>query len=288
MAVSATPESSTQTAAARQSRPNTDNPGGLRGLWLEKNLLALMVKRDCIGRYKGSFLGMLWPMINPIGHLILYTFLFGYVLKVKFGMTQSTGNFALYLMAGLLPWSAFSESLSRASTVILEHPNLVKRVVFPLQILPLIPIFSAIVTESIAFALLLIAVLISMHSIPITVLFVPLIVVAQFLLTSGICWIIGSLSVFVRDIRHMMALGLSAWMYATPIVYPATALPEPARFLLWVNPMAGIVTDYRRCLLDGLPPDWPHFAMYAIAGLILFVIGLNFFEKTQKTFADVM
>ncbi|MBX9673895.1 MAG: ABC transporter permease, partial [Candidatus Obscuribacterales bacterium] len=106
--------------------------------------------------------------------------------------------------------------------------------------------------------------------------------------TSGICWIIGSLSVFVRDIRHMMALGLSAWMYATPIVYPATALPEPVRFLLWINPMAGIVTDYRRCLLDGLPPDWPHFAIYAIAGLILFVIGLNFFEKTQKTFADVM
>jgi lipopolysaccharide transport system permease protein len=275
-------------ATASSSTITGENHIGLAGLWLERHLIGLMVKRDCLGKYRGSLLGILWPLVNPVGHLILYTFLFCYVLKVKFGADQSTSNFALYLMAGLLPWSAFSESLSRSSTVILEHPNLVKRVVFPLQILPLVTVLSALVTESMAFTILLTGVLLYSHALPISLLFIPLIAFSQFLLTSGISWLVGSLSVYIRDIRHVMALALSAWMYATPIVYPATALPEQARFLLWLNPMAGIVGDYRRCLLEGLAPDWAHYGAYTAVALVVFVLGFKFFEGTKKSFADVM
>lgn len=261
---------------------------GLIELFKQRHLLGLMVKRDSLGRYKGSVLGLLWPMINPIGHLFLYTFLFSIVLKVRFGDNGSTSNFALYLMTGLLPWSAFAEALSRSSTVILEHPNLVKRVVFPLQILPLVTVFSALFTEFVAFSILLVGVLIINHGLPPTILYLPLIIASQIMLTAGISWLVGSLSVYIRDIRHLMALALSAWMYGTPIVYPATALPESIKFILWINPMAGIVLDYRRVVLEGLAPDWQRFGVYTTVAFIVCVIGFTFFEKTKKSFADVM
>ncbi len=263
-------------------------PSGLVELWQQRHLLGLMVRRDCIGRYKGSLLGLLWPLINPLGHLLLYTFLFSIVLKVKFGASGSTSNFALYLMAGLLPWGAFAEALARSSTVILEHPNLVKRVVFPLQILPLVTVLSALVTEAIAFLILLAGVLLYNHGLPPSLFFLPLIITSQILLTAGISWFVASLSVYIRDIRHLMALGLSAWMYGTPIVYPATALPEKIQFILWLNPMAGIVMDYRRVVLEGLAPDWQHYGVYTAVALVVCIIGFSFFEATKKSFADVM
>lgn len=263
-------------------------PSGLVELWQQRHLLGLMVRRDCIGRYKGSLLGLLWPLINPLGHLLLYTFLFSIVLKVKFGASGSTSNFALYLMAGLLPWGAFAEALARSSTVILEHPNLVKRVVFPLQILPLVTVLSALVTEAIAFLILLAGVLLYNHGLPPSLVFLPLIITSQILLTAGISWFVASLSVYIRDIRHLMALGLSAWMYGTPIVYPATALPEKIQFILWLNPMAGIVMDYRRVVLEGLAPDWQHYGVYTAVALVVCIIGFSFFEATKKSFADVM
>lgn len=257
-------------------------------LWIHRHLLNLMVRRDCIGRYKGSLLGLLWPLINPLGHLLLYTFLFCVVLKVKLGTSANTSNFALYLMAGMLPWGAFAESLARSSTVILEHPNLVKRVVFPLQILPLVTVLSALFTEAIAFSMLLVGVAIYNHGLPASLIFLPLIVLSQILLTAGITWFVASLSVYIRDISHLIALGLSAWMYGTPIVYPATALPQNFQFLLWVNPMAGIVLDYRRVVLEGLPPDWPHYGVYTAMAIVLCLFGFKFFEATKKSFADVM
>ena len=286
-------QNETSSTAPQDLRPdqplsNVEDRKGLVSLWLHRHLLGLMVKRDNMGKYKGSLLGMLWPLISPIGHLLLYTFLFSIILKVKFGDSGSTSNFALYLMAGLLPWGAFSEALSRSSTVVLEHPNLVKRVVFPLQILPLMAVISALVTEAMAFIILLSAVLLYKHSLPVTILYLPMIVLSQLLLTAGISWVIGSLSVYIRDIRHIMALALSAWMYATPVVYPASALQGNLAILLWLNPMAGIVSDYRRVILDGLPPDWSHYTVYTAVGVIAFFLGFKFFEGTKKSFADVM
>ena len=130
------------------SQGNEHGPGVL---WRNRHLVAMMVKRDAIGKYKGSLLGALWPLINPVGHLILYTFLFCFILNVKFNNTSGMGNFALYLMSGLLPWGAFSEAVSRSSTIILENPNLVKRVVFPLPVLPMVAVLSPLITEAMAF-----------------------------------------------------------------------------------------------------------------------------------------
>lgn len=272
----------------RRSASSTARSKAPEGLWAFRHLIGLMVHRDFIGRYKGSLLGAFWPVINPLGHLVLYTFLFSVVLKVRFGTDPSQSNFALYLMAGLLPWGCLAEALSRATTVVLESPNLVKRVVFPLEILPFVLVISSFLSELVAFTILSTATAIYLGKLHLATAFLPLIIISQLTFMAGLTWLLAAIGVFVRDFRHIMSLALSAWMYATPIVYPTSALPDNLKFLLWINPMAGIVTDYRRVLLEGRPPDWPMYASYTAIALFTYWLGHTFFMKTKKTFADVI
>jgi lipopolysaccharide transport system permease protein len=247
-----------------------------------------MAKRDLMGRYRGSLMGALWPLIYPMGHLLLYTFVFNLVLKVRFGADPSTGNFALNLMTGLLAWSAFSEAIARSTTCILEVPNLVKRVVFPLEVLPLVVVLSSLSSSFVALPLVVLVSAIYLKAIYWTVVFVPLILFSQCLFTAGLSWLLSSLGVYIRDIRHIMSLALSVWMYMTPIVYPPTALPAEFKFLLYINPLAGIVSDYRRVILQGLPPDWVSYCSYTAIALVACLVGYRFFAKTKLSFADVM
>ncbi|MEZ4489170.1 MAG: ABC transporter permease [Cyanobacteriota/Melainabacteria group bacterium] len=260
----------------------------IANLWNLRNLTWLMVQREFTARYKGSILGSLWPVLNPIGHMALYTFLFSVILQVRFGSSLSMSNFALYLMCGFLPWTAMSEALSSSSTKILEMPNLVKRVVFPLEILPLINTITSFLTGMIAIVLLCIFASIYQQTAHATMLLLPMIIIPQFLFTVGLSWLLSGLGVFIRDIRHFTALFLSAWMYATPIVYPADKIPENLQFLLWINPVAGMVTDYRRLILEGTLPDMTSYLVYTSVSVILFVLGFKFFYSVKKSFADVM
>lgn len=270
-------------------RYETDRPQpGMLGLWSMRHLTAIMVKRDLLGKYKGSMMGFFWTIINPLGHLLLYTFVFSIILKVRFGGDASTSNFALYLMAGLLPWGAFSESLNRASTSVVEQPNLVKRVVFPLEILPLAVVISSMLSEFIGTAILAVVAAVLTQQFHWTVVFLPLIWCSQFMFITGLSWLLGSLGVYLQDLKHMMSLLLSTWMYASPIVYPASSFPPHLQFMVWINPMAGIVTDYRRVLLEGHPPDWPLFASYTIFASVVWFAGYYFFKKTKRSFADVL
>lgn len=262
--------------------------GKMSNLWLLRKLIMLMVKRDLIGRYNGSMLGALWTFVNPLGHMLLYTFVFSLVLKVRFTSDPGTGNFVLFLMAGLLPWTLVSESLARATTVILEQPNLVKRVVFPLEILPLNNVLGSLLTEVIGLSVLILAAIVCTHQVHHSLIFLPLVIASQVLFVAGLSWLFASLGVYIQDLRHLMSLSLSAWMYATPIVYPPTAFPDNLRWLVWCNPMAGIVTDVRRVILLGLPPDWPMFCLYTGIAIAIWFAGHYFFVKTKLSFADVM
>ncbi len=253
-----------------------------------RTMIKLMVKRDFQSRYRGSLLGALWPLIHPIGHLLLYTFVFCVVLKVRFGQDGSTGNFALYLMSGLLAWGAISESLARSTTCVLEVPNYVKRVVFPLEIIPLVVAISALATQLGGMLILSLCAGVYQQALHASLLYIPMIMFSQVLFMVGLSWILASLGVYVRDIRHLMSLALSAWMYMTPIVYPASALPENLRFLVWINPVAGMVGDYRRVMLEGKAPDFGIFAVYTAVSIALFFAGYYFFMKTKRSFADVM
>lgn len=261
---------------------------GLLNLWNLRNLTLLMVERDFVGRYKGSMLGALWPVLNPLGHMVLYTFLFSVILRVKFGESISTSNFALYLMCGFLPWTAMSEAVASSTTKILEMPNLVKRVVFPLEILPLVTTISSFTSGIIAFALLCVVASVYQGTAHATMLLLPLIIIPHFMFTLGLAWMLSSLGVFIRDSKHIVALGLSAWMYATPIVYPAEMVPENFKWLLVVNPVAGMITDYRRLILEGTLPELIPYATYTGIATLLFLGGFHFFYKTKKSFADIM
>ncbi len=278
----------TRESRGASSYYNLTPKAGMRGLWQLRPLIELMVRRDLQGRFRGSVMGTFWSVINPLGHMLLYTFVFSIVLKVRLGTDTSTGSFAMFLMAGLLPWQSLSESCLRATTTILENPNLVKRVVFPLEILPLVSVLSSMVTEVIALTVLTVIASISMHTVHWTLVFIPLLLLSQFLFVGGIAWLLSSMGVFLQDIRHAISLFLSVWMYSTPIVYPASQLPESLKFLLWINPMAGLIGDFRRCMLEGLPPDWNCYFSYTAIGLVLWFAGYYFFYKIKKSFADVM
>ncbi len=268
--------------------PSVHSRVNLLDLWSHRDLISLMVNRDLIGKYKGSMLGMIWPVLNPLGHLLLYTFVFSIILKVKFGQDGSTTNFAIYLMTGLSAWLAFAESLTQSSSAILAVPNLVKRVVFPLEIIPVVAVITSAVTAIISFALIVIGTSLYAGRIHPTIAFIPLILLSQLIFTTGLCWFAASIGVFLQDLYHFMSLGLSVWMYATPIVFPPSLFPSNLKFLCYINPMAGLVGDYRRAIIEGLPPDWKAFSYYTTLGVIVFVTGYYFFAKTKKSFADVM
>lgn len=270
-------------AAAKES-----SLSAMLNLWGKRHLISLMVHRDFMGRYKGSLLGALWPLLNPLGHMVLYTFLFNVILQVRFGKSASSGDFALYLMSGFLPWTAMAESVSSSTTKVLELPNLVKRCVFPLETLPLIVVISSFLSGSIALALLIAFAGIRQHGIHPTIMFVPMILIPHFLFTAGISWLLGSLGVFIRDCRHFIALALSAWMYMTPILYPPERMPAHLQFLFWINPMAGIITDYRRVIIEGQFPNFFNYGIYTTISLVVCFAGFHFFHKTKRSFADVV
>ncbi|MBX9690415.1 MAG: ABC transporter permease, partial [Candidatus Obscuribacterales bacterium] len=289
-------------ASAVQNRTNTESAplerfgegssrsfaSQLSALFAQRQLLFMLVARDVSSRYKGSLLGRLWPLVHPLGQLLIYTFVFSIVLKVKFAGHSGPGSFAVYFMAGLIPWSIFSESLSRAATVILENPNMVTKVVFPTEVLPLVNVFSALCTQFLASVVLFVSASIYLGTVHGTVLLAPLLVLPLICLSAGLSWFLASLGVFLRDTRHLVSLALQAGMYATPILYPSDSLPAEYRWVALINPLSGIVDDFRRVLLDGTLPDFPRFAAYTSFSLLVCFAGLYFFLKTKKSFADVM
>jgi len=267
------------------------NPGSVEGflnLWNLRTLIAKYVWRDFESRFKGSLLGAIWPILNPLGHLLLYTFLFSIILNVKFGGSASTSQFALYMMTGFLPWTAMSEALSSATTKVLEVPNLVKKVVFPLEILPLVIPISSFINCGISLVLIIIFALFQIGTIHWTNLLLPMVLIPHFLFTVGLCWFFSSIGVFIRDCKHFMVLALAAGMYVTPIVYPAERLPENLRWLLWINPVSGMITDYRRLILEGHLPELVPYLTYTGISIAVCLLGFHFFFKTKNSFADIL
>jgi lipopolysaccharide transport system permease protein len=260
------------------------------GIIAHRQVLSLLVSRDISSRHKGSLLGRLWPLIHPLGQLIIYTFVFSIILKVRFAGHADTGSFAIYFMAGLIPWTIFSESVSRSSTVILENPNLVTKVVFPTEVLPLVNVFSSFCTQFLATIVLFLCTVIYLpaHTLHPTVLLVPFLALPLLGLTAGVSLFLASLGVYVRDTKHVVSLALQAGMYATPILYPASAVPAAYSWVLQANPLAGIVTDFRKVLLDGQVPHLHDVAAYSLVSLVICLSGLYFFLKTKRSFADVM
>jgi len=252
------------------------------------DLILSLTKRELAARYRGSALGIIWALLTPIVMIAIFTIIFAGIFKAKFGVSSSQWDYALYLFCGLLPWNAFQESLQLSSSTIVAHANLVKRVVFPLETLPVSLSLAAAVNQLFGTIVLVAAIVILRREIHPTIVFLPLILIPQIIATFGGAWLVASLGVFIRDIVQGIALILMAWMYLTPIIYPESLVPERYRIMVNLNPFTPLVRNYRRILLEGLPPDWTGLAYFAVFALIGFLFGYWWFARTRKNFADVV
>src|SRR2546425_3544736 len=245
-----------------------------RPLWelpSRSELILSLARRELAARYKGSVLGIVWAVLTPIVMIAIFTFIFAGIFKARFGASSSQWDYALYLFCGLLPWNAFQESLQLSSTTIVAHANLVKRVVFPLETLPVSQSLVMIANQMFGTAALLIAALIIRHELHATTLLLPILLLPQLIATLGAAWLLASLGVFVRDIVQGISLVLMAWMYLTPIIYPESLVPDRYRTLVNLNPFTPLVRNYRRIILEGNLSDWrglTYFAAFAVASFV--------------------
>ncbi|MDO9139667.1 MAG: ABC transporter permease [Methylobacter sp.] len=252
-------------------------------------LILQLVKREVIGRYRGSFLGLLWSFVNPVLMLAVYTFVFGFVFKARWGQGDvDQYEFALVLFAGLMVFNLFSECILRAPNLILSNVNYVKKVIFPLEILPWVALGSALFHTCISLGVLLVFLAILGHSFSWTMLLLPIVLLPFLLLIMGLSWLLASLGVFIRDIGQLVGMAITVLMFMSPIFYPLSALPESVSGYLFLNPITFVVEQVRNILLWGKQPDWTYLGIYSAVSLVTAWLGLFWFEKTRKGFADVL
>jgi lipopolysaccharide transport system permease protein len=257
----------------------------VRQIFSNRKLIASMARRDILARYRGSFAGVFWTVLNPLILMGTYFFVFGVVLQSN---NQNRTGFALYFLSGMLPWLAVSEAVGRSPYVIVEHRSFVKKLIFPLETLPVNYLLAGLITEVFATAVFLIILLLLKGALPVTALYLPLVLVPQLLLTLGICWFLAALGVFFRDLGQIMGFLLTLWFFITPICYPESSLPKALLPVLGKNPMFVLVHAYRACLLEGRPPDALALVKLLLLSLFLFFAGHAFFYKLRQSFADVL
>jgi lipopolysaccharide transport system permease protein len=247
-----------------------------------------MVRRDILSRYKGSFFGALWTFFNPLLLMSTYAFVFGVVLKTRFGADASGIGYVLYFLAGMLPWLAFSEAVGRSTYVILEYRNFVKKLVYPLETLPVNLVIAGMVTEAFGLVIFLIGSIAARHTLPASVVWLPALLIPQLLFTLGLCWALAALGVFVRDLATVTTFILTLWFFLTPICYPESNLPTRALAVLRFNPLLHLVRAYRAIFLQNHAPALIPLAVLWALSIITAVLGYAWFHRLRRSFADVI
>lgn len=259
-------------------------------LWKYRDLIRQLTWREVVGRYKGSFIGLGWSFIQPLIMLGVYTFVFSVIFKARWGIESHEGKaaFALALFMGLITFSIFSEVANSAPSLVLGNANYVKKVVFPLEILPFVKLLSALINAVFSLGVLFAGILIFTHFIHWTALLLPLIWLPMVMFTLGCGYFLASLGVFVRDMGTVIGVLTTILFFLTPIFYPISAVPEQFRILCRINPIAIFVEDARRVVLWGLSPDWFWFLFGMALSLAVLIFGFVWFMKSKKAFADVI
>jgi len=256
-----------------------------------RSLIGQMVRREVVGQYRGSILGLLWSFLNPLFMLAIYTFVFSVVFKARWNVEGSVNapNFAIILFSGLIIHGLLGEMLKRAPSLILSNVNYVKKVVFPLEVLPIVALGAALFHAFISVIVLLVAQIFLSGSLPpLTSLWLPVVIAPFLLLLLGLTWWLASLGVYLRDINQILAPIITALLFISPIFFPVSALPEPLRPYLFLNPITLIVEQTREVLIFGNMPDFKALAIYSFVAITFAVIGFFWFQKTRKGFADVL
>lgn len=262
----------------------------VESLWSNRELIVQLVRREILGRYRGSVLGIAWSFFNPVLMLVVYTFVFSVVFQARWGAAQSSSraDFAMLLFIGLIVHGFFAECLVRAPSLILENVNFVKKVVFPLEILPLVVMGSALFHSLISLVVLLIALVIAHGGLPVTVVYAPLVFVPLVLATAGFAWFLTSLGVFARDVRQFIGVVMTILLFLSPVFYPISSVPVAFRPWLMANPLTFVIEQSRAVLFAGTNPDWGGIALYTLVSVGIAYLGFAWFQKTRKGFADVV
>lgn len=259
-------------------------------LWEHRKLTLRMVLRDVTSRYKGSVLGLAWSFFYPVLLLVVYTFVFTVVFKARWGVDadQSKGAFALQLFAGIIVHGVLAEILNRAPVIVLQHTSYVKRVVFPLEVLPLIPLGSSIFNAGVSLIALVIAQVLLTGVISPLLWLAPVVLLPLTVFTMGVGWMLASLGVYLRDISHTMGLLATILLFLSPIFYPLSALPEKYHPIILLNPLTFILEQFRAVVIEGTWPNWTGLSIYTVLAVLVAWAGFAWFQKTRKGFADVL
>lgn len=264
----------------------------VRSLYSSRELIWNLTRREVSSTYRGLFLGALWAIIVPLLMMLIYTFVFSVVFHTRWDISSSQptrpGEFALILYAGMTAFNLFSSVMNRAPGLVLAVPNYVKKVVFPLEILPVVATGSALVTALINVLLVLAGSVWLYRTVSPTLVLLPLVFIPLILLTLGLAWFLSSLGVFIRDIGQAVSVVIQVLFFVTPIVYSPNTVPPNLRFLIIINPIAPIIDGFRRTLIWGTMLDWGSWGIVTVVSAVVALLGFAWFSATKRGFADVM
>jgi lipopolysaccharide transport system permease protein len=275
--------------------PHTDHPNSLlalaKSLLRNRQLILQMTKREVVGRYQGSVMGLTWSFFNPVFMLVVYTFVFSEIFKSRWngsGDVESKMQFALILFVGMIVLGLFREVLDRSPGLIISNVNYVKKVVFPIEILPVIAMGTALFHSLISLGVLLAAFILFHGNLHWTVVFIPLVILPLIIFTTGLSWMLASLGVYLRDVAQATGSITLVLTFLSPVFYPLSAVPERFRPFIMANPLTFIIEQAREVLIWGGGPNWTGLGIYTLASTAAAWLGYVWFQKTRKGFADVL
>jgi lipopolysaccharide transport system permease protein len=254
-----------------------------------RDLIVQLIRREFMTRYRGSILGILWAVLNPVLMVLIFSFLFNVVFQARWvAEPGSSGNFVILALLGMIIHGIFAESVGQAPHLILSRASYVKKVLFPLEILPIVTLGNALISAAIGLAVVLVAHWALSGTMSVTVLLLPIVLLPFVFLVTGIVLFVGAIGVYLRDLAHITNFVIMAALFLAPVFYPVSMVPEKYRFLLYLNPLTFTIEQAREVALFGRLPDWQGLFIYTAAALVFAWFGLWWFQRTRKGFADVI
>lgn len=253
----------------------------IKELYSYREMIVSLIKRELRGKYKASVLGFLWTFLNPLFQMIVYTIVFSYILR------SGIEHFSIFLFVGLIPWNFFGISVASGSACVVNQENLIKKIYFPRLVLPISYVTSMFINMLLTFIVIFVALFITRYGInPVALLFLPLVMIIEYVLAIGICMLVSALTVYFRDLEYILGILNMAWMYLTPILYTIDMVPKEFRILLNFNPMTPVILAYQQILYYKKIPQIETLMQAGILGSIILFIGIIVFEKVQKNFVE--
>ena len=249
-------------------------------LYRYRELLKNNIKKEIRGKYKGSWLGVVWTFLNPLLMLLVYSIVFPYILRVK------VENYTIFMMVALVPWTFFTTAVQTGTGSVVANGNILKKVYFPREIIPISVVTSALINFLITSIIMVVFILVSGVGFSVHCLLFPLIVLIQYIITLAIVFVLSAITVYVRDVDHFVSIIIMLAFYVTPIVYKADMLPQKFQWALKINPMAQLIEAYRAVLYEHCMPDMTMLGIWGLIGIAMLIVGYLIFKKLEKQFVE--